>query len=194
LRGATGRCRARANRGGTHGEAARSNSAAARRGLTGSYDAESKVLYWAVGNPYPDTDGSERLGDNLFTNCILALDPATGKHLWYFQFTPHDLHDWDASSPWLLVDATWQGRQRKLLLHADRNGFFYVLDRTNGELLLAKAFAQKISWASGIDAKGRPIELPGNVPTAEERAPARTYAARPTGWPPRTTRPPASTT
>jgi alcohol dehydrogenase (cytochrome c) len=135
--------------------------------LTGSYDPESKVLYWAVGNPYPDTDGSDRLGDNLFTNCILALDLETGKQLWYFQFTPHDLHDWDAVQPMLLVDAPWQGRQRKLLVHADRNGFFYVLDRTSGELLLAKAFAQKISWASGIDAKGRPIELPGNVPTPE---------------------------
>ena len=135
--------------------------------LTGSYDPETKVLYWAVGNPYPDTDGSERLGDNLFTNCILALDLQTGKQLWYFQFTPHDLHDWDAVQPMLLVDAPWQGRQRKLIVHADRNGFFYVLDRTNGELLLAKAFAQKISWASGIDAKGRPIELPGNVPTPE---------------------------
>ena len=135
--------------------------------LTGSYDPETKVLYWAVGNPYPDTDGSERLGDNLFTNCILALDLQTGKQLWYFQFTPHDLHDWDAVQPMLLVDAPWQGRERKLILHADRNGFFYVLDRTNGELLLAKAFAQKISWASGIDAKGRPIELPGNVPTPE---------------------------
>jgi PQQ-dependent dehydrogenase (methanol/ethanol family) len=135
--------------------------------LTGSYDPETKVLYWAVGNPYPDTDGSERQGDNLFTNCILALDLQTGKQLWYFQFTPHDLHDWDAVQPMLLVDAPWQGRERKLILHADRNGFFYVLDRTNGELLLAKAFAQKISWASGIDAKGRPIELPGNVPTPE---------------------------
>ena len=135
--------------------------------LTGSYDPESKVLYWAVGNPYPDTDGSDRLGDNLFTNCILALDLETGKQLWYFQFTPHDLHDWDAVQPMLLVDAPWQGRQRKLIVHADRNGFFYVLDRTSGELLLAKAFAKKISWASGIDAKGRPIELPGNVPTPE---------------------------
>src|ERR1035441_10212665 len=135
--------------------------------LTGSYDPETKVLYWAVGNPYPDTDGSERQGDNLFTNCILALDLQTGKQLWYFQFTPHDLHDWDAVQPMLLVDAPWQGRERNLIVHADRNGFFYVLDRTNGEMLLAKAFAQKISWASGIDAKGRPIELPGNVPTAE---------------------------
>jgi PQQ-dependent dehydrogenase (methanol/ethanol family) len=135
--------------------------------LTGSYDPETRVLYWAVGNPYPDTDGSARQGDNLYTNCILAMDLDTGKTRWYFQFTPHDLHDWDAVQPMVLADAPFQGRQRKLLIHADRNGFFYILDRTNGELLLAKAFAQKLSWASGLDAHGRPIELPGNVPTAE---------------------------
>ena len=108
--------------------------------LTGSYDPESKVLYWAVGNPYPDTDGSDRLGDNLFTNCILALDIQTGKQLWYFQFTPHDLHDWDAVQPMLLVDAPCQGRQRKLILHADRNGFFYVLDRTYGRVASGQGF------------------------------------------------------
>ena len=133
--------------------------------LTGSYDPDLHLLYWPTGNPFPDTDGSERKGDNLYTNCIVALDPETGKLRWHFQFTPHDLHDWDAVQPAVLVDAQFQGRPRKLLLHADRNGFYYVLDRTNGELLLAKAFARKISWASGIDAKGRPIELPGNVPT-----------------------------
>jgi alcohol dehydrogenase (cytochrome c) len=133
--------------------------------LTGSYDPDLHLLYWPTGNPFPDTDGSDRKGDNLYTNCIVALDPETGKLRWHFQFTPHDLHDWDAVQPAVLVDAQFQGRPRKLLLHADRNGFYYVLDRTNGELLLAKAFARKISWASGIDAKGRPIELPGNVPT-----------------------------
>ena len=135
--------------------------------LTGSYDPDLHLLYWPTGNPFPDTDGSDRKGDNLYTNCIVALDPVTGKLRWHFQFTPHDLHDWDAVQPAVLVDAAFQGRPRKLLLHADRNGFYYVLDRTNGELLLAKAFARKISWASGIDAKGRPIELPGNVPTPE---------------------------
>ena len=135
--------------------------------LTGSYDPDLHLLYWPTGNPFPDTDGSDRKGDNLYTNCILALEPETGKLRWYFQFTPHDLHDWDAEEPAVLVDATFQGRPRKLLLHADRNGFYYLLDRTNGELLLAKAFARKISWASGIDAKGRPIELPGNVPTPD---------------------------
>jgi PQQ-dependent dehydrogenase (methanol/ethanol family) len=135
--------------------------------LTGSYDPGTNLLYWPTGNPYPDTDGSDRKGDNLYTDCIVALDPKTGKLRWHFQFTPHDLHDWDAVQPAVLVDAMFQGRQRKLLLHADRNGFYYVLDRTNGELLLAKAFARKITWASGIDAKGRPIELPGSVPTPE---------------------------
>src|ERR1035441_7848277 len=135
--------------------------------LTGSYDPALHLLYWPTGNPFPDTDGSERKGDNLYTNCILALDPETGKLRWHFQFTPHDLHDWDAVQPAVLVDAESHGRRRHLLLHADRNGFYYLLDRSNGELLLAKAFATKISWASGIDARGRPIELPGNVPTPE---------------------------
>src|ERR1017187_1133513 len=135
--------------------------------LTGSYDPALHLLYWPTGNPFPDTDGSERKGDNLYTNCILALDPETGKLRWHFQFTPHDLHDWDAVQPAVLVDAELHGRMRHLLLHADRNGFYYLLDRSNGELLLAKAFATKISWASGIDARGRPIELPGNVPTPE---------------------------
>ena len=135
--------------------------------LTGSYDPDLHLLYWPTGNPFPDTDGSDRKGDNLYTNCIVALDPKTGKLRWHFQFTPHDLHDWDAVQPPVLVDAAFHGRPRKLLLHADRNGFYYVLDRTNGELLLAKAFARKISWASGIDAKGRPVELPGNVPTPD---------------------------
>jgi len=138
--------------------------------LTGSYDPELRLLYWPTGNPFPDTDGSERKGDNLYTNCIVALDPETEKLRWHFQFTPHDLHDWDAVQPAVLVDAQFQGRARKLLLHADRNGFYYVLDRSNGELLLAKAFGRKISWASGIDPKGRPIELPGNVPTPEGTA------------------------
>jgi PQQ-dependent dehydrogenase (methanol/ethanol family) len=138
--------------------------------LTGSYDPELHLLYWPTGNPYPDTDGSDRKGDNLYTNCVVALDPETGKLRWHFQFTPHDLHDWDAVQPAVLVDAEFHGRARKLLLHADRNGFYYVLDRANGELLLAKAFAKKISWASGIDAKGRPIELPGNVPTPDGTA------------------------
>ena len=124
--------------------------------LTGAYDPETGTLYWPTGNPYPDTDGSQREGDNLYTNSMLALDAKTGKLRWYFQFTPHDLWDWDAQEPPVLVDATFQGTPRKLLLQANRNGFFYVLDRTNGTLLLAKPFVQKLTWASGIGPDGRP--------------------------------------
>ena len=138
--------------------------------LTGSYDPETHTLYWPTGNPYPDSDGSERKGDNLYTDCILALDVATGKLRWHFQFTPHDLHDWDAIQPPVLVDTRFQGKERKLVLHADRNGFFYVLDRTNGEVLLAKPFVKKLTWATGIDAKGRPVLAPGNIPTPEGTA------------------------
>ncbi len=135
--------------------------------LTGTYDPETKLLYWPTGNPYPDTDGADRGGDNLYTNCMLALDPTTGKLRWYFQYTPHDLHDWDAVQPPVLVNARFHGRDRKLLLHANRNGFLYVLDRTNGELLLAKPFVRKLTWASGIGPDGRPQLVPGQDPTPQ---------------------------
>jgi PQQ-dependent dehydrogenase (methanol/ethanol family) len=132
--------------------------------LPGSYDPETGTLYWPTGNPYPDTDGSEREGDNLYTNSVLALDAQTGKLRWHFQFTPHDLWDWDAEEPLLLVDATFQGSPRKLLLQANRNGFFYVLDRTTGKPLLGRPFVQKLTWASGIGPDGRPQLLAGNTP------------------------------
>lgn len=132
---------------------------------TGSYDPQSGLLYVAVGNPYPDTDGDRRVGDDLYTESDLALDASTGKLRWYFQFTPHDLHDWDAEQPLALVDATIRGRTRKLLLHANRNGFFYVLDRTNGKLLQATRFVDELTWAQGIAADGRPILLPANETT-----------------------------
>ena len=128
--------------------------------LTGSYDPETDTLYWATGNPWPNSDDRERGGDNLFTDCVLALDPATGKLKWHYQFTPHDVRDWDATEPNVLVNAMYLGQERKLLLHADRNGFFYVLDRTNGQLLLAEKFVRKLTWASGIGADGRPIRIP----------------------------------
>jgi PQQ-dependent dehydrogenase (methanol/ethanol family) len=133
--------------------------------LTGSYDVQTDTLYWAVGNPFPATDGDEREGTNLYTNCVLALDAKTGKLRWYYQFTPHDLHDWDATEPFVLVDTTYQGRDRKLLLQANRNGFVYVLDRTNGELLLGTPFVKKLNWASAIGPDGKPQLLPANKPT-----------------------------
>jgi len=130
--------------------------------LTGSYDAETGTLYWAVGNPFPATDADERGGSNLYTNCVIALDVKTGKLKWYYQFTPHDLHDWDATEPMVLVDADYHGRPRKLLLQANRNGFMFVLDRTTGEFLMAKPFVKKMNWASGYGADGKPRLLPGN--------------------------------
>ena len=133
--------------------------------LAGTYDPETGTLYWPTGNPWPDTDATGREGDNLYTNCILALDVKTGKLLWHYQTTPGDLHDWDAQEPPMLVDARFQGQNRKLLLQANRNGFFYVLDRTTGKVLLAKPFVNKLTWASGIGADGRPQLLPGNTPT-----------------------------
>ena len=123
--------------------------------LTGSYDPETDTLYWSTGNPFPDSDDRDRSGDNLYTNCILALNPDTGKLKWHYQVTPHDVHDWDANAPLVLVDTKYQGGYRKLLLHADKNGFFYVLDRTDGRVLTARNFV-RTTWASGIGPDGRP--------------------------------------
>jgi PQQ-dependent dehydrogenase (methanol/ethanol family) len=128
--------------------------------LTGSFDPETDTIYWPTGNPFPDSDDRERGGDNLYANCILAMEPATGKLKWFYQFTPHDVHDWDSNVPTVVVDARYRGQNRKLLLHADRNGFFYVFDRTNGALLLSKSFIQRLTWASGIGIDGRPQNTP----------------------------------
>jgi alcohol dehydrogenase (cytochrome c) len=125
--------------------------------MPGTYDPELKTLYWTTSNPSPDFEGSVRPGDDLYTDCVLALDPDTGKLKWYFQFTPHDLFDYDATETPVLLDAEYKGQQRKLMLQADRNGFFYILDRTNGQFLSATRFASKLNWATGIDAKGRPV-------------------------------------
>ncbi|PYV04534.1 MAG: pyrrolo-quinoline quinone, partial [Acidobacteria bacterium] len=118
-------------------------------------------MYWSTGNPFPDSDDRNRPGDNLYTDCILALNPNDGGLRWFYQVTPHDVRDWDANAPLVLVDTKYQGRERNLLLHADKNGFFYVLDRTNGHVLLAKSFV-RVTWASGIGADGRPQLLPEN--------------------------------
>jgi alcohol dehydrogenase (cytochrome c) len=133
--------------------------------FTGTYDPGLETVYWPTGNPSAEYNGDDRQGDNLYSDCILALDVKTGKLTWYFQFTPHDLWDWDATETPLLVDAEWQGRPRKLLAQANRNGFFYVLDRTDGKLLLAKPFIRNITWASGIGADGRPAKEPNQEPT-----------------------------
>jgi alcohol dehydrogenase (cytochrome c) len=133
--------------------------------FTGTYDPELNLLFWQVGNPGPDHNGDEREGDNLYSDSVVALDPKTGKMQWHYQFTPHDEWDWDAAEPLSAVDFTWEGQPRKLLLQANRNGFFYVLDRTNGKLLLGKPFVKKLTWAREIGPKGRPIRNPDQEPT-----------------------------
>ena len=135
--------------------------------LTGTYDSSTDTLVWPVGNPCPDFNGDERKGDNLYTDSVVALDPHTGKLKWHYQFTPHDLHDWDATETPLLVDAEYRGSMRKLLLQGNRNGFFYVLDRENGQFLSASPFVSKLTWAKGIGANGRPILSEGWEPTLE---------------------------
>jgi alcohol dehydrogenase (cytochrome c) len=135
--------------------------------LTGTYDPATDLIYWPTGNPCPDYNGDERKGDNLYSSSVVALDPKTGKLRWYFQFTPHDLHDWDAAQTPMLVDAEFHGQPRKLMLQANRNGFFYVLDRTTGQFLLGQPFVHKLTWASGIGPDGRPLLLPGQEPTIE---------------------------
>jgi PQQ-dependent dehydrogenase (methanol/ethanol family) len=134
--------------------------------LTGSYDPDLDVLYWPIGNPGPDSDYTIRKGDNLFSCSVVALDPATGQRKWHYQFTPNDSHDWDATEDVLLVDRMYRGLNRKLLLQADRNGMFYVLDRTDGKFLSGTAFARQ-TWNAGFDENGRPKVIPGTDATPE---------------------------
>jgi len=132
--------------------------------LTGSYDPDLKLLYWGTGNPGPDWNGDSRKGDNLYTSSLVAIDIDTGKARWHFQFTPHDVHDWDANQIPVLVDADVRGTPRKLVVTANRNGFFYALDRKTGEYLLGAQYAKQ-TWAQGLDPKGRPILIPNMEPS-----------------------------
>jgi alcohol dehydrogenase (cytochrome c) len=134
--------------------------------MPGTYDPELDTVYWTTSNAAPDFDGSSRPGDDLYTACVLAIDPNSGKLKWYFQFTPHDVYDYDANETPVLFDSEENGALRHLLLQADRNGFFYVLDRTDGKFLRATPFLEKLTWATGIDASGRPV-LSGLIPTKE---------------------------
>jgi len=134
--------------------------------LTGSYDPALNLLYWGTGNPGPDWNGDVRKGDNLYTSSVLALDADTGRMKWYFQYTPHDVHDWDANQIQVLADLTIGGKPRKTLITANRNAFYYVLDRVTGEFLHAAPYAKQ-TWARGIDPKGRPRVIEGTDPTPE---------------------------
>jgi len=126
--------------------------------VTGSYDPELNLIYWGTGNPNPDYYGEDRKGDNLYTTSLVALDTDTGKLRWHYQFSPHDLHDWDSNHVPVLADLPIRGQQRKVVMVANRNGFFYTLDRTTGELLVAKPFTET-QWAREIGRDGRPIVL-----------------------------------
>ena len=134
--------------------------------ITGSYDPDLNLTYWGTGNPGPDWNPDKRPGDNLYTCSAVALDADTGKLKWYFQFTPHDGMDWDSAQVPVLVDMEWKGAPRKLMLWANRNGFFYVLDRTNGKFMRGNAFVRQ-NWAAGLDENGRPIRLLNTGSNAE---------------------------
>jgi len=127
--------------------------------VTGTYDPALNLTFWGTGNPGPDFNPAQRPGDNIYTDSVVALDASTGKLTWHFQFTPADRYDWDSTQVPVLVDAQWRGSPAKLLLLANRNGFFYVLDRVTGKFLLGKPFVKQ-NWASGLDETGRPIQTP----------------------------------
>jgi len=140
--------------------------------LSGTFDPDSNTLFWATGNPWPDFSGKPRLGEDLYTCSVIALDFETGKMKWYFQFTPHDVHDWDAQSWPMLLTVPWKeadGRttKRKVVIHANRNGFYYVLDRETGKFLRGAQLIDNVTWAKGLDDNGKPIVIPGKDPTPE---------------------------
>jgi alcohol dehydrogenase (cytochrome c) len=132
--------------------------------MNASYDADLHLIYWGVGQPWPVYDGDPRPGDNLYTNSVVALDPDTGKLRWHYQYTPHEVWDYDGVTENIPVDIDYQGRRRKVLIHADRNGHFYAIDRTNGQFLFAKPFV-KTNWARGFTPEGRPIVNPDAIPS-----------------------------
>ena len=134
--------------------------------ITGSYDPDLDLVYWGTGNPGPDWNGDVRMGDNLYADSVLALDGDSGEMSWYFQFTPHDVHDWDAIQVPILGDIEYEGEMRKVMMWANRNAFYYTLDRETGEFLVGKPYARQ-TWAEGLDENGRPIRVPDTFPTPE---------------------------
>ena len=151
--------------------------------FTGTFDPDLNLVYWGVGNPSPAFNGDTRQGDNLYTCSIIALDVDTGRLAWHFQFTPHDVHDWDANQIPVLVDHEINGESRKLMLSANKNGFFYVLDRESGQFLHASAFAKQ-SWAESIDHSGRPVVKAGVAPSKEGALVHPGGQGATTWWPP----------
>ncbi len=134
--------------------------------LTGSYDPDLELIYWGTGNPGPDWNGDVRLGDNLYSDSALALDADTGEISWWFQFTPHDVHDYDSIQIPILANIDYQGSERRVMMWANRNAFYYTIDRTDGDFMEGKPYALQ-TWAQGLDVYGRPIRVPGMSPTYE---------------------------
>jgi len=148
------------------------NEAAAAHGtgqtwMPGTYDPELNLYYLGTGNPNPVLAEKSRKGDNLYTCSIVAINPDTGKLTWYYQVSPHDVHDWDANETPVLIDGEIDGQPRKLLAQASRNGYFFVLDRTNGKHILTKPFIDTLNWAKGLNANGQPIPDPAKYPSVD---------------------------
>ena len=150
--------------------------------VSGSYDPEQNAIFYGTGQPGSQWAGEVREGDNLYTDSIVAIDVDTGKIKWHFQNTPHDVHDWDSLEMPVLIDVPFRGQSRKLLVQANRNGFYYILDRTNGKFLMGTPFVTRVNWASGLTAEGRPILNVGHEPSVEgsHTCPATAGA---TNWP-----------
>jgi len=150
---------------------------------TGAYDPDLNLVYYGIGNPGPDYHSESRKGDNLYSDSLVALDPDTGTLRWHYQFTPHDLHDWDATEVPVLADLTIAGQPRKVVMLANRNGFFYTLDRTNGTLIVGKPYVVT-TWAKEIGADGRPVILPGYVPDEKGSLTCPDVTGATNFWPP----------
>ena len=151
--------------------------------VTGAYDPDLNLVYYGIGNPGPDYHSESRKGDNLYSDSLVALDPDTGTLRWHYQFTPHDLHDWDATEVPVLADLTIAGQPRKVVMLANRNGFFYTLDRTNGTLIVGKPYVVT-TWAKEIGADGRPVILPGYVPDEKGSLTCPDVTGATNFWPP----------
>jgi alcohol dehydrogenase (cytochrome c) len=135
--------------------------------MPGTYDPELNLYYLGTGNPNPVMAEKSRKGDNLYTCSIVAINPETGKMVWYYQVSPHDVHDWDAQETPVLVDGEIEGKPRKLLIQASRNGYFFVLDRTNGKHILTTPLIDSLNWATGLNANGQPIPDPKKYPATD---------------------------
>ena len=151
--------------------------------ITGAYDPDLDLVYWGTGNPGPDWNGDVRLGDNLYSDSVLALNGVGGEMEWYFQFTPHDIHDWDAIQVPILADIMYEGETRKVMMWANRNAFYYTLDRETGEFLVGKPYARQ-TWAEGLDENGRPIRVPNMEPSVEGKLVSPTIGGGTNWWSP----------